>query len=143
MSWRTFSPITAERADEEHQLDVGGEPWTFRRYGKEVWAQPGRGPFVELPRLTKLGDLFPEPDLAAAGTSRIVASPPSTYFLTGTAPLGIDDVTCGTYDVTWYDLDNERLWELEEQVLDGGDEVLSPPAAIDGPVALFLRRTSL
>ena len=144
MSWRTFLPITQARADEEYGLDVAGESWTFRRHGTSVWAQPGAPrPFLELPRLTKLEDLFTEPELAAAGTTRIVASPPSVYLLTGTAPLGLDDVTCGTYDLTWYDLDNHRLWELEDQILDGGEEVLTPPDAIRGPAALFLRRTSL
>lgn len=144
MSWRSLPVELPEEADESQTTEVAGEVWEFRRIGKTTWAQLGElGPILELPGLSKLSGMWNEPDLAAAGTERVIASPPSLYIATGTAPLGLDDVTCGDYAITWYDLEAVQMFEEGVVVLDGGEEVLSPPDGPGGRVAVFLRRTSL
>jgi len=144
MSWRILDADFPEAWEEDFRVTLAGESWELRRVGKTSFLRiPGCESVLELPGLAKFGGLFPEPELASRGTRFLLASSPSYYIAVGRAPLGIDDVTCGTYAVTWFDLDAGSMFDDGERVLDGGEEVLHPPNGAGHHVALFLRRTTL
>lgn len=144
MTWRPLDAPFPDTREEDYTIRVGDQQWEFRRIGKTSFLRiDGAGPVLELPGLAKFTGLFAEPDLATRGTTHLLASAPSVYLAVGTAPLGIDDVTCGSYSVTWIDLDAAAILEHGDAVLDGGEESLVPPSGSSRRVALLLRRTSL
>lgn len=123
------------------RLDGHDGEWTLRRIGSNSWVRVDDATLM-LPGLARLGGLFDEPELRTEGTAILVARPPSVYLAVGDGRLGIENITCGTFEVNWYDLEAQRWVRLGERVLDGGDELFEPPPGSGERVALFLRRTS-
>ncbi len=129
--------------DEAVIVRVGGADWELRRVGSDSFLQiDGKGAVLELSGLSKFSGFWDEPELAMDGTTAVLAAPPTLYVAIGTAPLGLDDVTTGDYELTWFDLDRGERTEPRAVVLDGGEESLDAPFDRPGIVALFLRRTS-
>lgn len=143
-AWRSLTTTLPETFDERDAHEVAGTAWELRRVGSDTFVQIDGTPWVvELRGLAKLGELFPEPALALAGTHALLASPPMAYVAVGEGVLGIDDVTCGDYELTWFDLSDGRATAPSRVLLDGGEEVLHPPQGAGERVALLLRRTSM
>lgn len=84
--------------------------------------------------------LFDESADAIGGTTRLLASPPTSYLLFGEGELGLGDVTAGEYRATWIDFAAGAV-ALETLSLDGGDETFVAPKP--GPIGLALQRVGL
>ena len=86
--------------------------------------------------LKSMHELFEEPQLAALGTTHVIASPPTAYLLLGEGRLGLEDVTSGEYSMTWIDLNIGTATPSVDVTLDGGDEAFDAPS----DALLVLRR---
>ncbi len=82
-------------------------------------------------------------DLAAGSTKWVLANPGKSciaYTYDYSGPMGVKDVTAGSYDLTWLDTVNGRARTETNVTVAAGDCIWSKPAAFGNEVALYLTR---
>ncbi len=141
MRWTQTTPDWPVDFDDERSWTLSGHTLTVRRVGKDAVARVGED-LAQIPGLGDLSSLFDESQLAPEALG-LVASPPTHYLLLTTssdAPIPLEDVTCGAYDLSWFELSTGRQALGPRVELDGGDASLSPPDGLRGLLVVFLRR---
>jgi hypothetical protein len=87
----------------------------------------------------------PRDDLAAGSTKWVLANPGISYIAYTydyTGPMGVKDMTAGTYDLMWYDTTNGDIVRRLGVSVGSGDVTWSKPDTLSNEVALYIRRQS-
>lgn len=141
--WTPIDTAPDDSSSGAHTVRFADQIWSLHIDDRGAWAQLANvGRPLPLRGVNTFHGLFAEPEWAAGGTSHLAAAAPMLYLARGIAPLGIEDMTTGTYEITWFDLTRLRVAAMAPRDIDGGDESFVPPSGAPGPVALLLRRTS-
>ena len=93
---------------------------------------------------TDFDRMAPRDDLAAAGTTYVLARPGESYIAYGAdgpAALGLREMVAGRYDFTWFDPASGATVRWQRRPVTSGEAAWRPPPEIGAEVALHLRRS--
>ncbi|MFQ5786337.1 MAG: PKD domain-containing protein, partial [Alphaproteobacteria bacterium] len=102
------------------------------------------GRLVSFMQSTDFERMAPRDDLAFGGTEYVLASPDS-YILYASqllGDIGVSGIAAGLYDLRWIDIPTGVIVEETGINVAGGDASWTPPAAIGGEVAVWVRPSS-
>ncbi|MFW2403409.1 MAG: hypothetical protein ACN4GT_01500 [Gammaproteobacteria bacterium] len=100
------------------------------------------GKLVSFMESTRFYEMAPHDELAFGGTDYVLSNPGVSYIAYAwnlSGDIGLQDMTAGVYDFTWFDADTGNSVEQPGVTVLAGDQTWSRPGGIGTELAVYIR----